>query len=139
MELKANECRYGNFIIGTYESEDDNLVHETICEFKFYDCYNNYYNVESKERIEEFTGFKPIPLTEEWLLKFGFVKINRNFLLEFYNNGCFFYDLNKKEFWIGGYNSCASSQGFIVDNIEFVHQLQNIIFALTNKELEIKM
>ena len=67
--MEASELRIGNFIIGTYENEDDNLVHETVCEFKFYNCYDNYYWVESEDLIEEFTGFKPIPITEEWLLK----------------------------------------------------------------------
>ena len=125
MELKANECRYGNFIIGTYESEDDNLVHETICEFKFYDCYNNYYNVESKEKIEEFTGFKPIPLTEEWLLKFGYDLITEN------------------HYAVLGHLIWKVENRFYCDKngmqLKYVHQLQNLYFALTNKELEIKM
>jgi len=130
MELKANECRYGNFIIGTYESEDDNLVHETICEFKFYDCYNNYYNVESKERIEEFTGFKPIPLTEEWLLKFGFEKIGRNFTTK--DNFVIWLSLSSEtyQFRLHGYGKDIE--------IKFVHQLQNLYYALTNEELKLK-
>lgn len=121
MELKANELRIGNYLntIHGIKRVSDISV-DRYCWFTDNQC-------------------EPIPLTEEWLFKFGFEKINRNFLLEFYNNGCFFYDLNKKEFWIGGYDSCASSQGFTVDNIEFVHQLQNIIFTLINKELKIKM
>ena len=128
MELKANECRYGNFIIGTYESEDDNLVHETICEFKFYDCYNNYYNVKSKERIEEFTGFKPIELDDFWLKRFGFENIR------------FKYEINKFIIWLdprSTYYHLNYKGGSI--EIRSVHQLQNLYFALTNKELEIKM
>ena len=125
MELKANELRIDNLVSDIHASESFYDKIKKITEDRIY--YGNFHSHPK--------DLKPIPITEEWLLKFGFVKINRNFLLEFYNNGCFFYDLNKKEFWIGGYDSCASSQGFTVDNIEFVHQLQNIIFALTNEEL----
>lgn len=69
--------------------------------------------------------FDPIPLTEEWLLKFGF---------------------SIKGFK-GGYQICTSSLGgWILDNgfscvgieFEYVHQLQNLYFALTNEELKIK-
>ena len=127
MELKANECRYGNFIIGTYESEDDNLVHETICEFKFYDCYNNYYNVESKERIEEFTGFKPIPLTEEWLLKFGFINDK---VLEFYRN-----DFTDSTIIIDYNFICLLGYSHV--KLNYVHELQNLYFALTGSELTV--
>jgi len=131
MELKANDCRYGNYIIGTYESEDDNLVHETICEFKFYDCYNNYYNVETKERIEEFTGFKPIPSTEEWLLKLGFKqnKLDKVFEVENCQIEIYFFDNDIK------CTVCVDS--VINKNIKHVHQLQNLYFALTESGLTV--
>lgn len=81
---------------------------------------------------------QPIPLTEEWLLKFGF-KYNgwnwefnqfkfhaqgKNDKGEFYNTE--FYIQSKKE-WI-----------LISFTIDFVHQLQNLYFALTGTELTIK-
>ena len=65
---------------------------------------------------------KPIPLTEEWLLKFGF---EHKLLVWEYNNfcitGCFTY----------GY--CLN--GYCLDNLfprfKYVHQLQNLYFTLT--------
>ena len=142
--MEASELRIGNFIIGTYESEDDNLMHETICEFKFYNCYDNYYWVESEDLIEDFTGFKPIPITEEWLLKFGFEYINEcneikelvfkiNDWLKIYFNdedsyksGCLFVGIEETDI--------GSSKAV---DIESVHQLQNLFFALTGEELKL--
>ena len=71
---------------------------------------------------------EPIPLTEEWLLKFGFEK-NKNSDL--------YFRLNNYEYFI---------ENGIIDNgysrmneisVKYVHQLQNLYFALTGKELEI--
>jgi hypothetical protein len=124
--MDAKEFRSGNFIIGLYQNEEDDLINETICEFKFYNCYDNFYWVESKDGVEEYIGFKPIELTEEWLQKFGFHKVN----------GCFNFnkinifpcsDLEKK--WFEYENDME---------IKSVHQLQNVYFSLTGKELEIK-
>jgi hypothetical protein len=68
---------------------------------------------------------KPIPLTEEWLLKFGFSK-KVDYLLQ------------KR-----GFSICFEKHGDIFEcflesigiEIEYVHQLQNLYFALTNEEL----
>lgn len=64
---------------------------------------------------------KPTPLTEEWLLKFGFK----------YKNGYGFifkygYISKQDKYWIY-HNICKK--------IDFVHQLQNLYFALTGEEL----
>jgi len=66
----------------------------------------------------------PIPLTEEWLLKFGFSKNeNRNVfenqvMLIYKQDGVFWFDL--------------ISDSVCIEN---VHQLQNLYFALKGKEL----
>tara|TARA_R110001606_G_scaffold355365_1_gene506345 strand:- start:50 stop:382 length:333 start_codon:yes stop_codon:yes gene_type:complete len=66
---------------------------------------------------------KPIPLTEEWLLKFGFKKFKN------YN------DFSHKGIIIHG-----RKRGFVlrksVPVIKHVHQLQNLYFALTGEELK---
>ena len=77
-------------------------------------------------------GYVPIPLTKEWLLKFGFEKRDKtedgiiygilNFTLIYgrtYDND-FCYFLN------GYHNDC---------HLKYVHQLQNLYFALTGTEL----
>ncbi|MBP1165050.1 hypothetical protein JOE44_001934 [Chryseobacterium sp. PvR013] len=71
----------------------------------------------------------PIPLTEEWLLKFGFIKV-----LDY---PCFRLEGLQIEF--NGFDSQWGS-GLLDEKtvIKYVHQLQNLFFALKGKELTIK-
>ena len=73
---------------------------------------------------------KPVPLTEEWFLKFGFKPLGNTF--EFWENSI--YSVEKEgNFWQVYY---ASNDRMV--QIKYVHQLQNLYFALTGKELTIK-
>jgi hypothetical protein len=77
--------------------------------------------------------FKPIPLTEEWLLKLGLKKIGIwTFSLNLVGNLDLIYYLGEKGWSIG----LKSYSDF--SNLKYVHQLQNLYFALTGKELTIK-
>ena len=77
-------------------------------------------------------AFEPIPLTEEWLLKFGFVnggksdfdkkKLSIHLPSFYYTNGRTFYN----------------SWRIMDYSVKSVHQLQNLYFALTGEELEIQ-
>jgi hypothetical protein len=76
--------------------------------------------------------FEPIPLTEEWLLKFGFdiyedpfhyfIDIGNGEIPEYFNVWYYdnYYDANE----------CNAK-------LYYVHQLQNLYFALTGNELNI--
>ena len=71
---------------------------------------------------------RPIPLTEEWLLKFGFNKFqNRKIWIR---KRVRVY-LHSKDGFCYGLSSSRTK-------IKYVHQLQNLYFALTGNELEIK-
>ena len=88
--------------------------------------------------------FTPIPLTEEWLLKFGF---------ERHDNGSvsaqFSYGINPVTqdyiiflIWIKDYENDYQLNGFpFYQNgyfeIKTVHQLQNLFFCLCGKELSL--
>jgi len=81
--------------------------------------------------------YKPIPLTEEWLLKFGFEEDNYNYVMGVHQqifSGLMEFDFNERlncwEFSIGSCNDLT--------RIQYVHQLQNLYFALTGEELKIK-
>lgn len=84
------------------------------------------------------TEFDGIPLTEEWLIKFGFEKF-------FYDNDAIEegYFLTK-EFPVIGCLTTADNWEYVFDDetdtlrIKHVHSLQNLIHALTGTELEIK-
>jgi hypothetical protein len=75
--------------------------------------------------------FEPIPLTEEWLLKFGFVKIGEYWYKERFFIEMLFGRLNLRITINNAESAYASS-------VQYVHQLQNLYFALTGNELEIK-
>ena len=142
MELSANELRIGNLItidnsvywielrdiplIVTHIGQTMNIKgessHSVGCEHTNPKT-NTYYEIYP-QFIE---NIKPIQLTEEWLLKFGFEKDNELNFVKF---------SFKVHFW-SNYNSYM--YGWIGGNIEikYVHQLQNIYFALTGQELTI--
>ncbi len=78
-----------------------------------------------------YSDLKPVALTEELLLKLGFVKKGKRWSKDW------FY------LWEDNYNivfALAEMQESIGKylNIEHVHQLQNLYFALTGEELTIK-
>lgn len=75
---------------------------------------------------------EPIPLTREWLAKFGLFKYNNAWVFEIpeerqYLGGFSIFDYND----LLAYNSAD----MINPPLEFVHQLQNLYFALTGEEL----
>jgi hypothetical protein len=116
--MEARELRIGNYFS---TGQGDNIakvtpnIIEALC--------------ESENR----SWINPIPLTEEWLLKFGFVfdRIDK----VYYLTGCddSFHVVNETGF---GLSIGATCYGFL-SSTEHVHQLQNLYFALTGEELEI--
>jgi len=88
-------------------------------------------------RAQSIHYFEPIILTDEWLLKFGFVYVG-----EFDE-----YRYRDETNWFGICDDCDSNgtkfyfferQNMSTVVIESVHQLQNLYFALAREELTIK-
>lgn len=75
----------------------------------------------------------PIPLTEEWLLKLGFDHKSGNE----YVKDRFVFRKNQKDLVINGFEYDYNGILISANNMR-VHQLQNLYFALTGNELEIK-
>jgi hypothetical protein len=145
--MKANELRIGNYV-----TDDDGVSIYSVARVETWnngDDFNVYVlELGRKERYLE-GDFKPITLTEEWLLKFGFNKIvydseETGYSVE-YN-----LEVNKDIFisYLDDF-SCAifaseerRSKDFGVlpkwEAIRYVHQLQNLYFALTGEELTFK-
>jgi len=69
------------------------------------------------------TEIKPIPLTEEWLIKLGAKK-------DKIDNT---YYLSQLEIMLPNFFRYKTS---IISRIDYVHQLQNLYFALTGEELK---
>ena len=74
-----------------------------------------------------------IPLTEEWLLKFGFKESKTFFGRNSFEKDGYHLIKNGKYF-----EFLVIGSSVILAKIKYVHQLQNLYFALTGKELEIK-
>jgi hypothetical protein len=93
----------------------------------------------SWRNYSQFNEFiRPIPLTEEWLKKFGFEgKINNISLCgNFYLGYDPEYHRHKMALWYQKGSWCFShTEQFTV--LKYVHQLQNLYFALCGQELEI--
>lgn len=116
--MKSNELRIGNI---THEMFDGNWREVVVSSF---DIYN---------QEEGFIDLFPIPLTEEWLLKFGFVANRYNDVFELYPL-MFDCEYTDKGEWNISYDGHPLST-----EIQHVHQLQNLYFALTGEELTIKL
>ena len=72
-------------------------------------------------------SIEPIPLTEEWLLNGGAIKLN---------NGLF--KMGAFRFEISNDYVRVTYQGVFLCNIKYVHNWQNLYHALTGQELTIK-
>lgn len=78
--------------------------------------------VRTYSQFDEF--IEPIPLTDEWLVKFGFEKSYKSFV--------------KGDFTFITNHGLAYKLTIITNLPKYVHQLQNLYFALTGEELEIE-
>ncbi len=127
--MKANELRVNNLV---YDNESQDVI-----------------KIERGEHIEYTQFYEPIPLTEEWLLKFGFKELKRfthDFEEVIYGKSLIKHDPNHSEkivislpfnhLYIGEFEI---EEYYLADIIvNYVHQLQNLYFALTGEELTIK-
>jgi hypothetical protein len=98
------------------------------------DFHGNQTMLASKENflwnVSKIDGIKPIPLTEEWLLKFGFDERlhgwwSEKIFLRKDENGNLWFDWN------------GTTQTESIE-IKYLHELQNLYFALAGNELKIK-
>ena len=125
--MKANELRIGNWIEGIKIENPIRIINDSIA----YNYYNERFEIDGID----IKYYKPIPLTKEWLKRFGFEKINNSLTSRLYSNKVFeiMTDGVTFHFWI--YDNCDG--GFKLD-IKHVHELQNLYFALTGEELTLK-
>jgi hypothetical protein len=83
--------------------------------------------------FEDTGGYEPIPLTEEWLVKFG-LKGRKDFV---YNYNGFGVQIRDGIFY-GAFKDLGNVIYHSTVEVKSVHQLQNLYFALTGEELIIK-
>ncbi|WP_312306591.1 hypothetical protein [Chryseobacterium sp.] len=94
--------------------------------------------LENAQRLFQLFPFEPIELTEEWLLKMGFDLLHKGKFRNVYDYSLdhrFGYSDNHGLVYV---DSALTFVGNSFSHIKFVHQLQNLVFALTGEELTIK-
>ena len=116
--MKANELRVGNLV------NYDQALHII-----------GGHSILMIEEGKDIELFKPILLTEEWLVKFGFrteypLSNERNY----YNNNKYV-SIN---YFNGGFRLNVNRLIYGGIKIRYIHQLQNLYFSLTGEELELK-
>ena len=119
--MKTTDLRIGNFIQDQF---GDIITVDGLDDMDVFSCDCGDIPVHAVQ---------PIPLTEQWLLDFGF-KVKR----DFYEKGKLsIASANLKDYYPNGrvyYNSWA----IVESQPKYVHQLQNLYFALAQEELILK-
>lgn len=90
-------------------------------------------NILTDKGSGHLSEFEPIPLTEEWLIKLGGERQDNKYMIFFVGNMCVSLQA-EGNLWIElPWDAKDKEEGII---IKYVHQLQNLYFALTGKELK---
>jgi hypothetical protein len=113
--MKASELRIGNYV----------NIHNVITSIDVADFHFNS------------SFIKPIPITVEWLLKLGFeyYSFDKNYVIKNKDGYCNSIKNNDGE-WC--YNNDISDANYSIRELKYIHQLQNLYFALNEEELTIK-
>jgi len=132
MNIQASELRIGNWV------NNDIMIPKA----KAMQVYPMMIaQLASKEKVGEKTSIEPIPLTEEWILNFGFVKPMEEYIHYNKTQGVWTYSIQNHPSFTEGYllfidvDDVAAPPSI---KIKYVHQLQNLYFALTGEELTLK-
>ena len=131
--MRATELRIGNLVL--------------LKEIAYSTVTGIFHDAIQFERLDNWSGqciiseVKPIPLTEEWLEKLGFKKEEINYTIPYEDSEGYKYKHSVQLYedeWI--YSNDGSDAGCytLEADITYIHQLQNIHFALTSEELVLK-
>ena len=124
--MTARELRIGNYIDRNGLMEVRAISQSGV---KIYDHVNNIFPPTFFDFDE---NIKPIPLTEEWLLKFGFKRVDMMF-----ENASMLY-WRKDDFIINDERNVIlfnDKETMMKIHCEYVHTLQNLFFVLSGEEL----
>jgi hypothetical protein len=129
--MKLKELRIGNYIKLMLNDEEFAIVQVTL---------NDFDAIDNKKGV-----YEPLPLTEDWLLKHGFSVKNFDYSIPISECKVMWLTLIPQNEECTEYSVCVTQtdedqedQNAFLSDISYVHQLQNLYFALTGKELEHK-
>jgi hypothetical protein len=134
--MNAQELRLGNLV----KDRAGKVIRIDFFDFlhKAYSCKFGqmmFLDDEEVHPMTEYTDYaEPIPLTEEWLLKLGFIEKKP-----------WFFEIKMGDYELGINRIPLTAQiqsdgeflAFLTNRTKYVHQLQNLYFAITGEELKI--
>lgn len=126
--MDAKELRIGNWVKCVMDDGYTTQTTVTHLPNNHWADYDIGTHITDGHFIDESFDVEPIPLTEEWLERFGFENRNRDY---FKGSFCVQYAdriFDHNNIFFFGYNGNSIE-------IKYVHQLQNLYFALTGEEL----
>jgi hypothetical protein len=130
--IEARELRIGNFVDCERPLYDEKFI---TVESVSFDSINLNFREYELEKLQ------PIPLTEEWLLKFGFELETDDGDVKYYEIQRFWYyvifDHGDVRLDIKTGKNITHTVFYMDERFQYVHQLQNLYFALTGEELTI--
>lgn len=119
--MKANELRLGNiFKVSGFPMYVEAIFKDTV--------YLNFEGNEGDVWEENIKDLVPIPLTEEILIKAGFKEEYDGWVF----SKTIFITKDDDGWHVGNF-------GFFINSIQYLHQLQNLYFALTGEEIKIEL
>ncbi len=127
MEINEKELRIGNWVI--YQDEFDGRSYEL--EFTI----GHFMGIFEKN----YGPPEPIPLTEEWIIKMGFKKLNNSM----FRRGALTLQWTTMHTGETLHEKILSSQkairiclgGSFVCNVAYVHKMQNFFYAISGNEI----
>lgn len=117
--IEPSELRLGNFI------NNNNKVIEITLAQNVTVTANTFSGMLSLRKQD----IIPIPLTEDWFIKFGF----ENKSIYFVKDGEYRFTLAENKVYV---QVGPDELGCFIRTIQYVHELQNLYFALTGTELK---
>lgn len=138
--MKAEELRIGNYIkIDSGIGKVVSLMSNTFCN----ECANDDYNItiemeDGTFREEEEVKVEGIPLTEEILLNCGFEYVNPdNKAIGMLSPDDGRGNRNRIMYFDTNFRMILNTWNY--RPINYIHEVQNLYFAITNKELNIQL
>jgi hypothetical protein len=124
--MKANELRIGNYYSC---ASNEGIIYPKVKAIQY-----NEFGFLSDIDGTNFEICKPIQITEQWLLWFGFEKSKEQIHEYDYFKGRYSIFRNS----LNEFNFNFLNPGDWYMEIKYIHQLQNLYFALTGEELTVK-